>query len=400
LLIYCYKAINYLLANGAFMTVINFLNPTFKMTTVIAGSSSAVMLGLYAGFGSAAITPIIVTTALSSGFIFASSYYSRSMIDYMYSASSIKLDESHPLTKSAREVASLNPDFKHLNKVEIFLTAETTPNAFACGFTKKDAAIYVSQGLINCFAQGYSDLRVKAIFAHELGHISGSHIQINTAVKVLDVVSDAAVLVIERDVKSSLGKSKAKTKDKKEKSKDDSSAKFIYKAGLWASLKVFKHFGLSMISRQLEYEADRAAHKSGLGHELKEALLKISHSSHHNSFANGVSSLAKEFISTHPSTVNRLIALDFAAKEDVMDHTKGGIDSIINSVKYSVGRYVLETTSHFNQMTILNDIMPHYIENNGYQVFKHDPHGDGVYHFVEDVLVAAAAPADHGLAFG
>jgi hypothetical protein len=340
----------------------NFISPEVKLYSVIGGASSFIIGGLYvSGVTSVSAASIVAMPAIA--LTLGVSYYSRTIIDFTFSGRATKCDNSHPLKQSLKEVVNSYDGFTGLDNIDLFIYRDYEVNAFACGFTQDQAAIYVSEGLIDNLGRNYSNNQLKAVVAHELGHISGGHIQINSAVKVLDIVGNVAATYLSNKIADSKNyKSKSENKSKNDKKDDkDLSGKSLDMA-IWIGIKVFQKMGLSAVSRQLEYQADDAAVKAGLGKDLMEALISISrYVPKEDSFFEGIWSYCRETFSTHPSLANRLIAIDNGVKElKMLDHGAhvniGWFDWFAGSLQQSISKYSLEHSSHFYQRSVLNDI--------------------------------------------
>jgi Zn-dependent protease with chaperone function len=316
-------------------------------------------------------------------------YYGKQLIGWLNSSSAIKCGEEHPLSKTVKEVLNSNPDFKNLTKVDVFLTSGSNINAFACGFSKNNTAVYVNNGLINHCEQGFSDPKLKGVIAHELGHIAKSHARTQALYTASYLCFNAWLIANE----NKLGV------DYESNFRDIFSQKnSISKAGLILAAWLANNYISSRISRGCEYEADMAAHKSWFGNGIIEFILKHSNQdNHNNSLINGFTSLKDEFFSSHPSNVNRIINLDFAAKKDSVDNAqrvmgpKSYISSSMDSMKYSIGRAILENTSHFEKMSIINSIRPDYLKDNGYDEFTKNLRSSSIYDFTKNALVGKTA---------
>jgi hypothetical protein len=60
-------------------------------------------------------------------------------------------------------------------------------------------------------------------------------------------------------------------------------------------------------------------------------------------------------------------------------------------MKYSIGRAILENTSHFEKMSIINSIRPDYLKDNGYDEFTKNLRSSSIYDFTKNALVGKTA---------
>ncbi len=268
------------------------------------------------------------------------------------------------MKQTTKAIIKSNTIFKGLERTEMFIYKDKELNAFACGFSKKKSAIYISQGLLNKFSNDYSNKQLKAIIAHELSHIAGSHMKIDTAVKTLDIVGDVLTTYLADKLNNATNYEVYNNTNNKQKiateTQDLTHQKIIDRC-LWFGIKTFQTIGLSALSRQLEYQADYGVVKCGLGRDLMKALITISDDKPtSNSYIDGFASYLHETGSTHPSTINRLIAIDSAIKEKcaIYNEKFSFYKCITDSIKYSFARIALEHTSHFNQLSIVNELLP------------------------------------------
>jgi Zn-dependent protease with chaperone function len=145
---------------------------------------------------------------------------------------------------------------------------------------------------------------MKAVLAHEMGHIAGSHIKVKTffssAQLLVHLFKDMAWESFKNSPKQ---ENNSKKKDDKEKNNNSWTYLLAY-----LGLAAVDLFLLSSVSRALEYDADRIASEYGLGKELIRALSKISDHGH-GSF--GVFNFFSETFSSHPSLANRERSIKF-----------------------------------------------------------------------------------------
>lgn len=344
----------------------NFFSPELKVfatTTTLLGliaaavstvTFSPIMLGL------SVIIPVSATLA--------GAYFSRYIIDAQYKDSATKCEANHPLYKTVHEVINnTNKDFKNLENIDIFLKHDTSLNAFACGFTQDQAAIYINSGLIARFGNNYSSRELKAIIAHELGHVAGGHIKINSIVHTLTHFIEPVSKYLTKkmgnhDNYKIVTKTQVLNKDEassekylEEESISTDYLSWIRDAAIYVGLKLAQIVTLSSISRQLEYDADNAAVKAGYAKDLAKALKAISHS-HSNEANNGLVSYIYESGSTHPSLINRINAINNALKEDKTEYDNI-FSYLYNSAQHTKECFVSEHTIHFSGAEIQKSII-------------------------------------------
>lgn len=369
----------------------NFIGPNTKLISIIGGASTLIVGGLYAsGTSTIAISSMVAAPAII--LTLGVTYFSKNIIEYSLGAKSIKCANNHPLKLTAKAIIESYDGFKGLNYTDIFIYKAKELNAFACGFNKKKSAIYISQSLISKLGNDYSNKQLKAIIAHELGHIAGGHFKIDTAVKTLDIVGDVFVTYLADKLNNATNyevpNNKTYTPEKIEKEKQSLLYQKIVDGCLWFCIKSFQKIGLAAISRQLEYQADNMAVKCGLGRELMKALVTISDDKPiSNSYSDGIISYWHEIGSTHPSTINRLIAINTSIKEKciIYNNKNNFYKCVYDSIKYSFARLALEHTSHFNQLSILNELLPEDIPPS-LTVYENDKVENYFYNSVNNLL--------------
>lgn len=145
---------------------------------------------------------------------------------------------------------------------------------------------------------------MKAVLAHEMGHIAGSHIKIKTFFSSLQLLVHAFKDMAWQLYKNPPEEENKDNKEKKEEVKNTPSWHYLM---AYAGLAAVDLLLLSAVSRQLEYDADRVAAEYGLGKELISALAKIDN--HSSSF--GALNFFSETFSSHPSLANRERSIKF-----------------------------------------------------------------------------------------
>ncbi|RYE12833.1 MAG: hypothetical protein EOP34_10065 [Rickettsiales bacterium] len=245
------------------------------------------------------------------------SYNSRKFIDFVNEPCSEKCSIDHPLYTTVLSLIDKNNCFADLDNIDVFIINSNDRNAFACGFGKSNPAIYVCSGLIECFDNNYSDNRLKAILAHELGHISGSHSFINTMVYTSKVITDHLL------------------------------PKFPlpFISGLVGNLI---DSSMSCLSRQIEYDADQTAVDCGFGPDLFDALIEIVPTSrpHRDSFKFGLGLELEEIFASHPSIYNRAAAINAHLMEQNTEYDNW-YDWFSDSISHTFSRFIDQSAIHY-----------------------------------------------------
>lgn len=186
----------------------------------------------------------------------------------------------------------LNPAIP--SDVKIFLNSDPVPNAFATG----RKTICITKGLLQL-----SDEEIKAILAHEFGHLSNKDTDLlllvyvgNVVVSAIFAVLNILFLIADYFTAQSFGGIVG-------------AILFFYKLfirillniGMWSWTQIGRLLVLSS-SRANEYKADEFAFNIGYGYHLASALDKLSDSTPEQG-------LWKALQSTHPRTDDRVAKL-------------------------------------------------------------------------------------------
>ena len=128
------------------------------------------------------------------------------------------------------------------------------PNAFTYGRTKKDARIVLTRGIFELL----SEEEVKAVVAHEIGHIVHMDMLVMTAVQIVPLVLYAIYQMFTRNVKS------------------DDDNKLVYIGYIAYILYIICQYVILWLSRTREYYADEfSVEETKNPSALAEALVKI-----------------------------------------------------------------------------------------------------------------------------
>lgn len=103
---------------------------------------------------------------------FGSYWFSHKIVLWMYRAKEAKKSEYSKLYKIVGEVARLS----NLPMPKVYIIPTETPNAFATGRNKNHAVVAATEGILKIL----NDEELKAVLAHEFGHIRNHDILIST----------------------------------------------------------------------------------------------------------------------------------------------------------------------------------------------------------------------------
>lgn len=239
--------------------------------------------------------------------------------------------------------------------IEVHICDDASVNAFAFGLTKNTSMIVVHTELLRLLTKqdGSIDRRaVKAVLAHELGHIKHRHCLQHVLMNILDEIIYMGQLL--RKPAPLLGQLLGL---------------FAYAELLFASF-----------SRQCEYMADATAVKCGYKSDLKRALVKM-HIGQNLTVGNtntqgfgwivritrGFLTLIGEHFSTHPFVKNRLLAIK-AEYERYDAERKGTLDNrgVVERLKSEAKDLIIfeakSIVSHFTSDAValrapMNDVL-------------------------------------------
>lgn len=185
----------------------------------------------------------------------------------------------------------------------LYITPQLQANAFATGRNPQHASVAVTEGLMNLL----SDDEIKAVIAHELGHVKNRDILIS---------SIAAVLASSISFIANMGMFGFYGNDNRDRN------------GILELLGIiFIPISASLIqlaiSRQREFEADRAgALIMGSGKPLANALLAISNSAMRNPMMNGNAAFSSLYIANPLGGVSGNLMRLFSTHPPVEERVK------------------------------------------------------------------------------
>lgn len=166
------------------------------------------------------------------------------------------------LAKDAADAVGVSPP------AHVFLIPGTKePNAFATGFTDNDMSVAVTQGLVDVLDKD----EIRAVLAHEMGHLQHRDVQRNMHVAIAAVglggVYEAGRMLLDA------GRRKKGSKKGSEKGDGAGLAMALMTAGL--GTQAMAHLLRLFASRSAELRADEAAAKAFGAQTLINALQKI-----------------------------------------------------------------------------------------------------------------------------
>ena len=140
-------------------------------TAVLLALLTALLLWIGSLFGRTGLYFAIVFVGLMN---FGSYFFSHKIVLFMYRAKEAKPSEQPKLYKAVKEVAKLTG----LPMPKVYVIPSNSPNAFATGRNPKHAVVAATEGILKIL----SDEELKAVIAHEFGHIRNRDILISTIV--------------------------------------------------------------------------------------------------------------------------------------------------------------------------------------------------------------------------
>lgn len=282
-----------------------FLN-TLKTIVLFAVLTAIFMFigGLIGGYYG-----MMIALGLAVVMNFGAYWYSDKMVLRMYDAREITAAQAPELFRMVERLAQR----EKMPMPRVYIIPETAPNAFATGRNPENAAIAVTEGIL----QLLTPEELEGVLAHELGHVKNRDILVST---VAGTFAGAVSMLSQLAFFLPFGSSS-----------DDEEGGMNPLAALLGL--IFAPIAATLIqlaiSRSREYGADETgAHLTGNPRALASALRKIENYSrqvpmHHgdpatahlffiNPFKN--MSLSKLF-STHPTTEDRIERLEQLARQ-------------------------------------------------------------------------------------
>ncbi len=230
---------------------------------------------------------------------FGSYWFSHKIVLWMYRAKEAKQKDYPKLYKAVKEVSKLSS----LPMPKVYIIPTNSPNAFATGRNPKNAVVAATEGILNLL----SEEELKAVIAHEFGHIRNRDILISTiAGTIAGVISYIGAMTRWSAIFGG-------ARD------DDRGNNFVSLLILGIITPLVATLIQLAISRSREYLADETGAKTVKdGNALANALEKIEKNIDVNPLRFGNTSTAHLFISnpfrnasflslfmTHPSTKER-----------------------------------------------------------------------------------------------
>ena len=229
---------------------------------------------------------------------FVSYWWSHKIVLWMYKAKEAKQLEYPKLYKIVKEVSRLSG----LPMPKVYIIPTETPNAFATGRNPQHAVVAATEGILKLLSED----ELKAVIAHEFGHISNRDILISTiAGTIAGVISYIGTMARWSAIFGG---------------RDDNRGNNIISLLIIGILTPLIAMMIQLaISRSREYLADETgAHTVKNGTHLADALEKIEKNVNINPLKFGTTATAHLFITnpfrgqallslfqTHPSTAER-----------------------------------------------------------------------------------------------
>ncbi len=130
---------------------------------------TAIFLFIGSFFGKAGFYFALIFVGLMN---FGSYWFSHKIVLWMYRAKEAKQSEYPKLYKVVKEVARLS----NIPMPKVYIIPTNSPNAFATGRNPKNAVVAATEGIL----QILNEDELKAVIAHEFGHIQNRDILIST----------------------------------------------------------------------------------------------------------------------------------------------------------------------------------------------------------------------------
>jgi heat shock protein HtpX len=268
-------------------------------TVALLGILSAILLGIGSFFGPEGLIIGLIFAILMN---FFSYFYSDKLVLRMYKAIEVKKNKHPELHQIVHEVCQK----AKIPMPKIYIIPTQTPNAFATGRNPKNAAIACTEGILSLLSKS----ELKAVVAHEIGHIKNRDILVATiAATIAAVISYMAMMARWAAIFGGFGG---------RNNRDGGNLLELLVLAIVAPL--IATIVQLAISRSREYLADETAAKlTHQPYELASALEKITGAVKHNPLRGGSTSTASLFItnpfsakgftnlfSTHPPVEERV----------------------------------------------------------------------------------------------
>ena len=143
-------------------------------TAILLALLTAMLLFIGSLFGKTGFYFALIFVALMN---FGSYWFSHKIVLWMYRAKEAKKSEYTKLYKIVGEVAKLN----HMPMPKVYIIPTDTPNAFATGRNEDNAVVAATEGILKIL----NDDELRAVIAHEFGHIRNKDILISTIARTI-----------------------------------------------------------------------------------------------------------------------------------------------------------------------------------------------------------------------
>jgi heat shock protein HtpX len=285
----------------------------FRTAILLAGLTALFMgVGFLIGGEAGALIALFVAAAMN----LFSYWNADKLVLSMYGAQEVDARTAPDLVHLVGELAGR----AGLPMPRVFLMDNPQPNAFATGRNPQNAAVAVTTGLLNMLSRD----EVAGVIAHELAHIRNHD---TLTMTITATIAGAISMLAQFGLFFGGG------------NRNNNGLGLIGTLAMVILAPIAAMLVQMAISRTREYSADNiGAHIAGSTDGLASALVKISNAAHHieNDTAEQNPATAHLFIinplsghrmdslfSTHPSTENRIAALNELARE-MGGGTRGG----------------------------------------------------------------------------
>ena len=265
-------------------------------TAILLALLTALFLFIGSFFGRNGLIFAIIFVGLMN---FGSYWFSHKIVLWMYKAKEANQSEYPKLYKAVKEVSRL----AGLPMPKVYIIPTNSPNAFATGRNEKNAVVAATEGILKILNED----ELKAVIAHEFGHIRNRDILISTIVGTIAGVISYIGAMARWSAIFGGGRN------------DERGNNLISLLILGILTPIIATLIQLAISRSREYQADETgANTVKDGNALANALEKIEKNIDVNPMRFGTTATAHLFISnpfrnanflsffqTHPSTAER-----------------------------------------------------------------------------------------------
>jgi heat shock protein HtpX len=272
--------------------------------------SGLMIMFMYVGSLIAGFEGVKIAFYISLGLNFFSYFFSDKLVLSQYNANQVNMNMA-PMLYTIVERLSKSTN---LPMPKVYIVPDNVPNAFATGRNPSNAAVAVTQGLLDILDEN----EVEAVIAHELSHIK--HYDILTG-------SIAAVFASAIAVISNMARYNSASRNNKSNNRSNGLLAIFAIILLPIAATIIRF----SVSRTREYAADKgAAYTTKKPQYLASALSKLEDYSKHGMLRKASSETAHMFIvnpfngkkadfsslfSTHPTTQERIARLNELTKE-------------------------------------------------------------------------------------